>query len=275
MEDAGYIGSLNKKVIQAMVASYHKRKQVSTLNWVKGPRCSSNINDRAIQLAKEGVQKISEEQLDLEIEPTLQISGAILTGLTQSRAYKALCEQNQQNHPKCARTQKNIKLAKQGAKELFGYTPTEQALWKSARHKGIDHNTRYLIWMSLHDAYRIGSKWLSFGLQYHERAYCNHCNSKTEDMAHIMTECSSPGQKEVWELTRKLLEKREIPWHLLSMANILACMVPIIKAPNGNRDSGRECFYHIIMSLSMQVIWNARCERVIQNDNSPFSPVQI
>ncbi|KAK0470740.1 hypothetical protein IW261DRAFT_1345199, partial [Armillaria novae-zelandiae] len=201
--------------------------------------------------------------------------GAMLTGLTQSCAYKALCERSQLKHTKRPRTLENIKLAKQGAKESFGYMPSEQTLWKSVQHKDIDWNTRYLLWMSLHGAYCIGAKWLSFGPQYHDQVYCKHCNNVTEDMAHIMTECSSPGQIEIWELVGKLLEKHGIPWHPPSMANLLACAALIFRAQNGNRDSGREHFYCIIMSLSMQVIWNARCERVIQNNNSPFSPVQI
>ncbi|KAG7440645.1 uncharacterized protein BT62DRAFT_910087, partial [Guyanagaster necrorhizus] len=97
-----------------------------------------------------------------------------------------------------------------------------------------------------------------------------------EDMEHIMTVCSSTGQKEVWKLTEKLLEKHGILCqHTLSMTNILACAIPVFKAPNRNRDRRKEWFYDITISLSMQVIWNAQYERVIQNHNTPFSPVQM
>lgn len=139
----------------------------------------------------------------------------------------------------------------------------------------IDHSTTYLLWMTMHDVYRIGSKWLNFGPQYHERGYCKYCNDNLEDMEHIMTLCETPGQKEVWDLTRKILEKRGIPWQPPSMANILSCSVPVFKSGNGIRDSGKEQFYQIIMSMSIQIIWNVRCERVIQNDDTPFLLTQI
>ncbi len=49
----------------------------------------------------------------------------------------------------------------------------------------------------------------------------------------------------------------------------------MFKSENGTRDSGKERFYRIIISTSTQVIWNARCECVIQKENDPFSPIQI
>ncbi len=96
-----------------------------------------------------------------------------------------------------------------------------------------------------------------------------------ENMEHIMTLCNSPGQNEVWELTKTILEKRGITWSPPSMAMILSCPIPMFKSENGTRDSGKEHFYRIIISTSTQVIWNARCECVIQKENDHFSPIQI
>ncbi len=127
----------------------------------------------------------------------------------------------------------------------------------------------------MHDVYRIGGKWLHFNPQYHERVYCTHCNNSLESMEHILMRCSSPGQNEVWELTRKLLELKDISWHQPEMSNVLACAAPVFKSQSGHRESRKEHFYRIVVSSSVQTIWNAHCERVIQHNNAPFSSEEI
>ncbi|KAK0209606.1 hypothetical protein IW262DRAFT_1281551 [Armillaria fumosa] len=274
MEDAGYIGIPNKEILQSMIASYRSRKQASTVTWINS-QSKYHKSKEAKSLAMEGAARETQEPISLEIPPTLRITGATLSKMSQGRAYKAIHGINNEKLTHRKKTRENIKQAQQGALHSFGVKPTEAKLWKSLRHRDIDRNTTYLLWMAMHDAYRIGAKWLNFGLQYQERGYCSHCNNSLENMAHIMTSCESPGQKEVWELTKSLLEKRGIQWRPLSMANILSCAIPIFKTLNGGRDKGKERFYKIVVSSSIQVIWNARCERVIQNDNTSFSPVQI
>ncbi|KAK0435597.1 uncharacterized protein EV420DRAFT_1623588 [Desarmillaria tabescens] len=96
-------------------------------------------------------------------------------------------------------------------KDMFGKRPTEAALWRLFQHRDINRNTRYFLWMAMHEAYRVGAKWLHFVPKYHECAYCKHCYGELESMEHILTACLSPGQKEIWELTKTLLEQRNIP----------------------------------------------------------------
>ncbi|KAK0477472.1 hypothetical protein EDD18DRAFT_1312745 [Armillaria luteobubalina] len=274
MEDNGYIEIPDKDILQSMIASYHRRKQVSTVNWVK--KCSGHHgNSRADSLAEEGAQAEEADYINLEIPLSLRLSGAKLAKMSQNHAYRALRERKNRGISHRKSTAENVKRAQLGALTAFGVKPKEAALWKSLKHRDIDRNTTYLLWMTMHDAYRIGSKWLNFGPQYHERGYCKHCNDNLEDMEHIMTLCKTPGQKEIWNLTRKILEKRGIQWQPPSMANILSCSVPVFKSRNGIRDSGKERFFRIIMSMSIQIIWNTRCERVIQNDGTPFSSTQI
>ncbi|KAK0196121.1 hypothetical protein F5146DRAFT_924126 [Armillaria mellea] len=59
------------------------------------------------------------------------------------------------------------------------------------------------------------------------------------------------------------------------MGNILSCSVLVFKSRNGIRDGGKEQFYQMIMSMSIQIIWNTCCEQVIQNDGLPFLLTQI
>ncbi|KAK0476122.1 hypothetical protein IW261DRAFT_1339830, partial [Armillaria novae-zelandiae] len=273
-EDAGYIGVPNRNVIQATIANLRSRKQSTKITWTKTSNKLPEIT-KANDLARTGAGKEQDDLVDISIDPKLRITGAALSKLTQNRAYKAFREQKNRTLPVRNRTTANMRLAMEGARESFGTRPTEAQLWKSIRHRDIDRSTRYFLWMTMHDAYRIGGKWLNFAPQYHDRAYCTHCNNDIESMEHILVKCSSPGQKEVWDLTKSLLEWRNITWHTPKMSNILACAAPSFTSENGRRENGKERFFRIVVSSAVQTIWNARCERVIQRENAPFTSEEI
>ncbi|KAK0183551.1 hypothetical protein F5146DRAFT_1010429 [Armillaria mellea] len=264
MEDSGYIGIPDKDILQSMIASYRRRKQISTVNWVK-KHCDHQGISRADSLAEEGTRAEEVDLINLEIPLALRLSGAKLAKMSQNHAYRVLREHKNNGIPHRKSMADNVKRAQLGACSAFGINPNKAALWKSLKHRDIDRNTAYLLWMTMHDAYWIGSKWLNFGPQYHEHGYCKHCNDNLEDMDHIMMLCKTPGQKEVWDLTRKILEKRGIQWQPPSMGNILSCSVPVFKSRNGIRDGGKERFYQMIMSMSIQIIWNFR-KKALQKD---------
>ncbi|PBK80920.1 hypothetical protein ARMGADRAFT_948936 [Armillaria gallica] len=136
MEDTGYVEVPNREILQAMVASFCRRKQVSTIKWVKGHN-GHYRNVMANILVDKGAQKETEDPINLNIEPSLCVTGAALPKLTQSRAYKALQEHCSQNLPLHKKTTNNVKLAMQGAQESFGFKPSESALGRSLRHKDI------------------------------------------------------------------------------------------------------------------------------------------
>ncbi len=117
--------------------------------------------------------------------------------MSQNQAYKVLQERENKESMQQKSTAENVKRAQLGAIASFGVKPNEAMLWKSLKHCDIDQNMSYLLWMTMHDAYRIGAKWLNFGPQYHKHGYCKHCDNCIEDMDHIMTACKTPGQEEV------------------------------------------------------------------------------
>ncbi|KAK0436132.1 hypothetical protein EV421DRAFT_2011089 [Armillaria borealis] len=186
-KDTGYIGIPNRKLIQATIA---------ICAWIKATDGHQG-NTTAKSLANNGARKNQDDHVDLDIDPKLQIT-----------AYQALRERKTQSLPWCTKTTSNINLAIEGTKASFGTKTMEPALWKSLRHRDIDRSTRYFLWMTMHDAYRIGGKWLHFDPQYHERVYCTHCNNSLESMEHILMRCSSlnrtSGAQEIINTSRNL-----------------------------------------------------------------------
>ncbi|KAF9018689.1 hypothetical protein BDZ89DRAFT_959830 [Hymenopellis radicata] len=274
MEDRGYIGVPNGTILKTMVARMRQRKQVTTLNWVKGHNGHEG-NEMADLLAESGALQEEETEINMNIPPTLRVTGARLSTLSQKLAYQAFREKANDNLPRRARTETNMANTQTEAKAAFGQAPPRESIWKSFGHKDIDRSTRYFLWMAMHDAYRVGSQWLHFRQEYHERAFCKHCPGEVESLDHILTKCKSPGQAEVWELAKHVLEDRMIPWREPSIAAILSSPMPVFKDWDDKRETGKERLYRIIMTSSAQVIWNSRCERIIEYGNAEFTANQI
>jgi len=130
--------------------------------------------------------------------------------------------------------------------------------------------------MIMDDAYMVGSIWLKPGFkpEFQERSVCRHCD-KTESMEHILTECGTPGQEEVWKLAEKLWMGKNIPWHKLEFGTILASGNIPFKDSAGQRDLGATRLYRILIAGSAYLIWKMRCERVIQNENQPLTAREV
>ena len=157
------------------------------------------------------------------------------------------------------------------AEEIHGKTLNEAKIWKGTRHRDLARTTRYFLWMTMHDAYMVGDKWLrpSFTAEFQERSECRHCR-KTETMEHILTECEAPGQSEIWALARELWEKRTgQELNEITVADILES--PAIKEDTDDKKlkekrSWENRFYRILITESAHLIWKIRCERVIRNE---------
>lgn len=127
----------------------------------------------------------------------------------------------------------------------------------------------------MHDAYMVGDKWeRAKSDDLKDRAVCQH-DDVEESMNHILSLCSRPGRKEIWSLTRRILEKRGIEWWEPTIGMIVSCGIPIMVSEDGRRLTGNERLYRIVMCLSARLIWTLRCERVIANDGRDFDPYEI
>ncbi|KAJ7328386.1 hypothetical protein DFH08DRAFT_709582 [Mycena albidolilacea] len=256
-EDQGYIGVANKDLDKATVAGLRQRKREAKMKWVKGH--SGHVrNEGADRMADEGAKKDTPDEVNMEIPPELKLTGAKLSAMTQSQAYRAIREE---------RTKAKMERAKAEAEDNYGSIPTEEKIWKSFQCKDLSKQCQYFLWMITHDAYYVGTHWLREGTspEMQERGICKHCDIP-ETMEHILSQCEAPGQGEIWELAKELWLKRNPDWAWPGIGTIITSRLATFKNEEGKVKAGDGRLYRLIMAESAYLIWKLRCERVIQNN---------
>jgi hypothetical protein len=121
--------------------------------------------------------------------------------------------------------------------------------------------------MMAQDAYMVGTSWLrpSYPPELQEQSECQIC-FQTESMEHILVECTTTGQSEVWYSADTLWLKKYNSTVKPSFGNILGSPAVLFKSEDGAPDQGKSRLYRIVISESAHLIWKLRCERVIQNE---------
>ncbi|KAF7797785.1 hypothetical protein EIP86_008987 [Pleurotus ostreatoroseus] len=266
-EDSGFIGVANKEWLQAAASWLRERGACTTLRWVKGHQCDPG-NEGADARAKAGALLPATEQLRPQTNPRFCLTGAKVSILTQRLAYTALRDRINQNLDQRRATTINLDIARHAAEPLCGVQPTDKALWSAARHKGFSLRVRIFFWLKLlHGAHRVGEWWECIPT-YEHRAVCRTCEVP-ETMEHILADCSAPGQREIWELCRRLWEQRGQPWPQLSFGTVLACGTASLSDPDNNPQPSTSRLYRILLSESAYLIWCLRCTRVIEHGDDP------
>ncbi|KAJ3817209.1 RNase H-domain-containing protein [Lentinula raphanica] len=276
-EDKAFVGVENANEIQATVATLRNRKALTNLTWVKG-HSGIEGNEEADRLANEGRLKPHPDDIDLEVPLNMKLTGMKLTSITQSqvaeRAIKIKKMRTSAYKKKLERraTVCNIGRAQACIEEVSGTTPSETLIWKSIRHKDIGRRVQFFLWMTMHDAYKVGTYWDQIP-GYEHRANCQHCGVP-ETMEHILLECECAGQKEVWGAAEALWKKQQTVWIKPEFGTILGCGALNIRNQNGKTSPGESRLYRIIVSESAHLIWKLRNERVI-NQTDPLPRERI
>jgi len=77
-------------------------------------------------------------------------------------------------------------------------------------------------------------------------------------------ECDAPGQRQVWRLMEILWKFRYPTWPKLNWGLLLGCRLTRFKSPKGKTVPAQNCFFTMLVSTSMKLIWNLRNERVFE-----------
>jgi aspartate carbamoyltransferase regulatory subunit len=138
MEDKGFIAVKNRELIEATIASLRKRPKKVVLR--PCPAQVGNEGSRqkeAAALALLGAKKDNPNEIEMEVDPKLKLTGAKLSKITQSLAYKAIRELKMKKYKKRNRTEINVERAKAEAKDVSKIEPSEEKLWRSIRHRDM------------------------------------------------------------------------------------------------------------------------------------------
>lgn len=259
-EAMGYIGIENRKQIKALAAALRTRAAPTTFKLIR------NENDakmkKAKNLAKQGARGEGAELQESEIEPRFNITGAQMSILTQSLAYKGICEQAKLNEKKGLTTM--LDMTRHAAKETLGVLPNDTTIWNSIKSNDIPNRSRAFMYRTLHNAHKVGRYWEKIPDHEH-RADClfPDCQKATDDMTHILVECKVPGARTIWALAEKLWKLRNKEWpEITNVASILRCGLTAFKRGKTKRLEGNDRLYKIIMTESAALIWWLRCRRV-------------
>lgn len=119
-----------------MVANLRRRPHPVRLKWVKGHK-GHELNEGADCLAGQGTRKNNTDNIPLDADRRLTLTGAKLTAVTQKLAYKGIREQKLRSLSQRTCTQDNTICAIDNIEVFFGETPSEVQLWRGIQHKDI------------------------------------------------------------------------------------------------------------------------------------------
>ncbi|KAL1739946.1 hypothetical protein HDZ31DRAFT_48483 [Schizophyllum fasciatum] len=279
-EDIGFIGKKNAVLAKAIIAAMRERRTNTKIRWVKG-HSGHQRNEEADRLAGVGARKIIPDEVDTSIPRHLRVTGAKLSCITQALAYRAIREKKLRKLDQRTASDRNIERIQASLKEVFGVEYTKGKIWKSIYKKVLLVESQNYMWMSIHNAYMIGKRWLEVydgskpGHDEKRRhALCQRCGS-IESMDHVLFECEATGQEMIWKLTKSVWERTGREWKAPNFGLVMGAACPIFTDNDGDRLNHLERLWTIIVSCSAYLIWKLRCERVIQNENREFHEREV
>jgi ribonuclease HI len=170
-------------------------------------------------------------------------------------------------------TTKALEIVWKAAEDSFSRCVSDAEIWRATHVKDFLPRTAQFIWKGLHNAHRIGNYWVHIP-ECEDRAICKECDV-TEDLAHILVGCRSPGQELIWKAAESLWLEKETHWPTVSLGTVLGCGLAEFRDERGKLKCGTQRLYRILISESAYLIWKLRNDRVISRAGEPVTEDEI
>ena len=149
----------------------------TTFTWVKSHRGNQG-NKESDRLTKEGANKQTPDELDLDVPDEFNVQGAKLRTITQALAYRGIMEKRQR--PTREGSEENIEEARRAIAMINKSQETTEMIWTNLKKPVLRHRVQQFLFKAMHKAYMIGNVWNEIP-DHQDRAVCTTCN-KTESM---------------------------------------------------------------------------------------------
>ncbi|KAI0324333.1 ribonuclease H-like protein, partial [Cubamyces sp. BRFM 1775] len=265
-ERDGWLDVGNAELLRELVALLRTRTAATTFRWVKG-HAGDRGNEGADRLAKAGAQ-LPRPFLPAHLPAPEHFvkRGIELASLTQRLAYRAIMRL--QTSTVTPATLGRVRDVLAEVRDWNGHELPPDALWTALRADPVEPKVRDFLWKALHCAYRLGDFWSAIP-GHGDRARCRRCGV-VEDMTHILTVCTAPGQHDLWLSARRILRKARVYLpRRPTLGLYLGAPLLVAKDGHGNVRSGTTRLLRIILSETAYVAWTLRCERVIGWQDMP------
>ncbi|TFY54492.1 hypothetical protein EVJ58_g8829 [Rhodofomes roseus] len=259
-EDSDWLGMSNKLALQDLInvlrqrcAPTSFRKARTNEDWA--------IIDNGRHLVKYLLDNNGIKTVSLTTDPTLHLSGARLSCLSQRTAYRLIMQRRPIETRRSTALTVEAVLAKLNL--TSENTITTNDLWRSLRNPDFRRPVSDFLWKSLHSAFRVGRFWAKIS-GYEDRAMCQYCGV-VDSMTHILLECTAPGQIDIWTMAGNLWRRKQAVWTKPDLEDILSVGMRCWFSGNGKKKRRPfiERMWRILISEATYLIWCLRCERTI------------